>query len=174
MPAIEERINGDPDQDIEPSDDPTRDVLAVMNAMESMATQMYQGMVEVLSTPELRAESIALGARSARQAAIVAIHAAGAPEGYVNPTLHGAEPVEPEDGVLPIYAIPTEFGSLSQISLVIGAASSAGTRATIAIETPADNSYVVHGPGLPGDGLSATAAATSGGWSRRPYAGGRR
>jgi hypothetical protein len=145
VPAIEERLSGDPELDIEPSDDPVRDMLAVMNAMESMATQMYQAMVEVLSTPELRAESITLGARSARHAAVVAIHATGAPEGYVNPVLYGGTAPDPADGVVPIFAIPTEFGSLQQLSLVIGAASSAGTRATIAIETPADNSYVYTG-----------------------------
>ena len=145
VPQIFEHIDGNPDEDIPPSDDPARDMLAVMDAMESMATSMYQGLVEKLLVPELRAEVIALGARSARQSAGVAIASTGAPNAYVSPAVRGEEVVPDQSGLIPLHAIPAQFGTLNPYSLVIGAASSAGTRFTMPIETPADNSYVYTG-----------------------------
>jgi hypothetical protein len=145
IPPILVRITGDPAQDIAPSDDPARDSLAVMDAMESMAASMYQGLVEKLTVPELRAEVMLLGARSARQSAAVAIASTGAPNAYVSPAVLGEEVVADEAGLIPLYAIPTQFGTLSPYQLIIGAASSAGTRTTIPVETPADNSYVYTG-----------------------------
>lgn len=141
VPPIFETINGN-GADIEPSDDPARDMLAVVDSMESMAASMYQGLVERLSEPGLRADVMVFGARSARHSAVTAIISTGAPEAYVSPAVRGEEVVPGESGLVPLFAIPTQFGTLSPYSLVIGAASSAGTRATLPIETPADNSYV--------------------------------
>jgi hypothetical protein len=145
VPQIFENIDGDPEQDIPPTDDPARDMLAVMDAMESMATSMYQGFVEMLTVPELRAESVALGAQAARHSAAVAIQSTGAPNAYVSPAVRGEEVEANESGLVPLHAIPSQFGTLSPYSLVIGAASSAGTRFTLPIETPADNSYIYNG-----------------------------
>lgn len=141
IPPILENINGD-GADIPPSDDPARDMLAVVDGMESMAASMYQGLVEKLSEPGLRGDVMVLGARSARHSAAAAIVSTGAPEAYVSPAVLGQEVTAGESGLVPLYAIPTQFGTLSPYSLVIGAASSAGTRFTTALETPADNSYV--------------------------------
>jgi hypothetical protein len=141
VPPIFQHIDGDESQDIPPSDSPARDMMATVNAFESMAGAMYQSFVETLSTPDLRAEVMQLGATSARHAAVSAIHAAGSPEGWFNPQLIGGTEPAAKDGLVPLYAIPTEFGSLAPTQLVIGAASSAGTRFTLALETPADNSY---------------------------------
>jgi hypothetical protein len=145
VPQIFEHIDGNADEDIPPSDDPARDMLAVMDAMESMAASMYQGLVEKLSVPELRAEVMVHGARSARQSAGVAIASTGAPNAYISPAVRGEEVVPDQSGLIPLHAIPAQFGTLSPYSLVIGAASSAGTRFTMPIETPADNSYVYTG-----------------------------
>jgi hypothetical protein len=145
IPPILELITGNPDEDIPPSDDPARDSLAVMDAMESMAASMYQGLVEKLTVPDLRAEVMVLSARSARQSAGVAIASTGAPDAYVSPAVLGEDVVADEAGLIPLYAIPSQFGTLNPYQLVIGAASSAGTRSTIPIETPADNSYVYTG-----------------------------
>jgi hypothetical protein len=138
-------IEGDESQDIPPTDDPARDALTVVNGMESMAGAMYQQMVELLTAPELRAELMMIGATSARHAAAVAILATGAPDGYVSPELTG-DPVEPdESGLTPLYAIATQFGSLSAIPITIGASSDAGIRTTVNLETPAANSFVYEG-----------------------------
>jgi hypothetical protein len=50
-----------------------------------------------------------------------------------------------DDGIVPLYAIPTQFGSLAANLLVIGAPSDTGTRFSISIETPAENSFVYEG-----------------------------
>lgn len=142
IPPLFARIEGDPDEDIAPSDDPARDMLALMDAMESMAASMYQSLVEVLSTPQVRAEVLQFAVRSARHSAVVAIAATGAPDGYISPAVNGEEVAPDESGLVPLHAVPGQFGTLNPYSLVIGAASSAGTRATFALETPADNSYV--------------------------------
>jgi len=141
VPPIFENINGDEAKDIPPSDDPARDMLATVNAWESMDGAMYQGMVETLASPELRSETMKIGAMAGRHAAVSAIHHTGAPDAYFDPVLIGGEEPQPKDGLLPLFAIPTEFGSLAPTQLVIGAPSSAGTRFTIPIDTPADNSY---------------------------------
>jgi hypothetical protein len=141
VPPIFENINGDEAKGIPPSDDPARDMLATVQAWESMDGAMYQGMVETMASAELRSEIMKIGAMAGRHAAVAAIHATGAPAGYFNPTLIGGEEPEAKDGLLPLYAIPTEFGSLAPTPLVIGAPSSAGTRFTLPIDTPADNSY---------------------------------
>lgn len=145
IPPIFENIDGNEAADIPPSDDPARDMLSVMDAMESMATSMYQGLVEKLSVPELRAEVMLLAARTARHSAAVSIEATGAPDAYISPAVRGEEVLPDESGLVPLYAVPTQFGTLNPYSLVIGAASSAGTRFTLPIETPADNSYIYTG-----------------------------
>jgi len=141
VPPIFENINGDEAKDIPPSDDPARDMIATVNAWESMDGAMYQTMVPQMASAELRSEIMKIGARAGRHAAVSAIHATGAPQGYFNPQLIGGTEPAAKDGLIPLYAIPTEFGSLAPTQLVIGAASSAGTRFTLALETPADNSY---------------------------------
>ncbi len=145
IPPIFQNIDGDEAADIPPSDDPARDMLSVMDAMESMSASMYQSYVERLSVPELRAEVMLLAARAARHSAAVAIESTGAPDAYISPAVRGEEVLPDESGLIPLFAIPTQFGTLSPYSLVIGAASSAGTRFTVSIETPADNSYVYNG-----------------------------
>ncbi len=145
VPPIFEHIDGNEAAGIPPSDNPARDMIAVVNAMESMAASMYQGMVETLTSPQLRAEGMAIGAQSARHAAAAAIRSTGAPEGYFSPVLTGGAVAPGEDGLIPLYAIPSQFGSLAPVQLVIGAPNEAGSRFTMPIETPAANSFVYAG-----------------------------
>ena len=115
-------IEGDEDEDIPPSDDPARDSLTTIDGLESMAGAMYQQMVELLVSQDLRAEGMRFGAAAARHGAAVAILATGAPDGYVSPTLTGGEVTPDETGLVPLYAISTQFGSLTAIPITIGAA----------------------------------------------------
>jgi hypothetical protein len=149
VPPIFTAINGDKATGVPPTDNPARDYLATVNAMESMAGAMYQNFVETLASQDLRAEFMRFGAASGRHAAVSAIHSTGAPEAYVNPFVVGRDPTEPKDGLIPLYSITTEFGSLAPVQLVIGAESSAGTRTTLAIDTPAENSFVYAGETCP-------------------------
>jgi hypothetical protein len=139
------QITGSDEMNIAPSDDPARDLLTVSNAFESLSGAMYQQMCEVLTVPELRAEVMAISAEEARQAAAVAMLATGVPEGYISPVLFGEDLVPDESGLFEAYAIPTQFGSLAAIQIVIGARNEAGTRATFTLETPSDNSLIYEG-----------------------------
>jgi Ferritin-like domain len=139
------QISGDEAEDITPSDDPARDLLTVANGWESMMGAMYQQMVEVLTKPELRREVMKIGVEEARQAAAVAMLATGTPEGYVSPALFGEDLTADENGLFKSYAIPSRFGSLAALDIVIGARSAAGTRETFTLETPADNSLIYEG-----------------------------
>ncbi len=139
------QITGSETENISPSDDPARDLLTVSNAFESLAAAMYQQMCEVLTEPELRANVMTIGAEEARQAAAVAMLATGVPDGYISPVLFGEDLVPDETGLFAAYAIPTQFGSLAAIELVVGARNEAGTRATFTLETPSDNSLIYEG-----------------------------
>ena len=149
VPQIWQHIDGDEDAGIPPSDDPARDMVAVMDGMESMATSMYQGMVQRLLVPELRGQVVQIGARTARHSAAVAIESTGRPNAYISPAVIGEEVVPNESGLIPLYAIPAQFGTLNAYQLIIGVPSSAGTRFTLPLETPADNSYVYTGETCP-------------------------
>jgi hypothetical protein len=105
----------------------------------------YQQMVEVLTTPELRGAVMKIGVEEVRQAAAMAMLSTGTPEGYVSPLLFGEAPTPDETGLFKAFAIPTRFGSLAAIEVVIGARSEAGTRAPFTLETPADNSLIYEG-----------------------------
>jgi Ferritin-like domain len=139
------QITGDESQGIAASDDAARDLLALANAWESLIGAMYQQMCEVLAAPELRGDVMAIGVQEARHAAAVAMTATGVPEGYVSPVLFGEDLTPDETGLFKAYAIPSRFGSLAAIELVIGARSEAGTRETFTLETPADNSLIYEG-----------------------------
>jgi Ferritin-like domain len=139
------QITGSEAEGIAPSDDPSRDLMAVSNAFESLSGAMYQQMAELLTVPELRAEAMTIGAHEARHAAAMAITATGAPEGYISPALFGEDVVPDESGLFKAYAIPSQFGSLAAIQLVVGARNDAGVRETFIIETPSDNSLIYDG-----------------------------
>jgi hypothetical protein len=145
------QITGDESEEppIAPSDDPARDLMTLSNGWESMMGATYQQMVEVLTQPELRGSVMAIGVEEARQAAAMAMLATGTPEGYVSPLLFGEAPTPDETGLFRAYAIPTRFGSLAAIEVVIGARSAAGTRAPFTLETPADNSLIYEGMTCP-------------------------
>jgi hypothetical protein len=139
------QITGDEAEDIPPSDDPAKDALAVANALESLMTATYQQFVELLDDRDLRAEVVTIGARDARHAAAVAMLSTGVPEGYVSPALMGAEILPDEDGRNPLYAIPTRFGSLAAVELLVGAPNDTGTRFSTSFETPSTNAFIYEG-----------------------------
>lgn len=67
-------INGDPKTDppVEPSPDPAQDLLVVAHAFEELAASTYQALVPMLSLPELRADSMRIGAQESRHASLMA------------------------------------------------------------------------------------------------------
>ncbi len=50
---------------------------------------------------------------------------------------------------MPQFAVPSRFGQLTPVTLVVGARDDAGQRFSINIETPAENAYVYDGQTCP-------------------------
>jgi hypothetical protein len=124
------------------SDDQLRDVLNIAHGLESLAAASYQSLVGSLTVPDLRMKIMQIGADENRHAATLAIAITGAPDGYVSPVLLGeaAPAEEPEFPV--VFAVPSTFGTVSAIELVVGAPNDEGQRFSINLQTPAANTFV--------------------------------
>lgn len=125
---------------IEESDDVARDVFSLAISMEDLTAATHQAFTVELSEADQRLASAQAAALESRQSAALAI-ANGGPEAYVSPAAFG-EPVERTDGVIPQYAITSQFGSIGQIELLVGAADENGNRQSFLLQTPAENSYI--------------------------------
>jgi rubrerythrin len=111
------------------------DIVALAHAVENLAAQTYQGVVELLSDPMLRADAIRIGQQEARHAALLAQ--------VLNPGLANVGPTsDAKTGKPNIAAVPSEFGSLANIQLTIGKPKPDGSRTTLILETPSLNSLV--------------------------------
>jgi hypothetical protein len=150
------------------SDDPQRDVLSFVHALETMAGATHQALVESLSLPALRKEAITIASNEVRHAALLAINITGRPDAYVTPagveaatgvttttiastttqdiaaqtTLEGQAPTPPATPIPTVYAIPGQFGSLAPTTLVVGAPNESGNRLSVNLETPSLNTFV--------------------------------
>src|SRR3954449_5345680 len=159
-------------KEVPPSDDPRRDILNFAHGLESLAGASYQSFVVQLSDPSLRSDTMSVGAREARHAALLAINInPDRPAGLVNfndavnaqpaspPTTTIApsttvqdiatpsggtegEPPPPQTEIPTVTAIPGQFGSLGAIQIVVGAGDENGTRLKVNLETPSLNSFV--------------------------------
>ena len=156
---------------IAPSDNPRRDVLNFAHGLESLAGATYQALVTLLSDPSLRADAMAIGAREARHAALLALTInPDRPSGLVNlADANSAEPASPPITIAPtttvqniaapvggkpavasppqteiplVTAIPSQFGGLGAIQVVVGKGDENGTRLKLNLETPSLNSFV--------------------------------
>jgi hypothetical protein len=158
-------------QAIPPSDDKRRDVLNLVQGMESIIASSYQQYTALLNDRTLREPMIAAGARGARHAALLALTIN--PGGYVSPsgeaaaevstdtlpggsttttigqnlgnttTTAGAEDAGPVLTEIPsVYALPSTFGTTSTVVVVVGAGDENGTRLKVLLETPSLNSMV--------------------------------
>ncbi len=156
---------------IAPSDDPQRDVLNFAHGLESLAGATYQALVALFSEPSLRADAMSIGAREARHAALLAltinpdrpgglvnfadaINAAPASppttvapsttvQNIANPVGGAAtEPEVPQTDIPSVTAIPSQFGTLAALQLVVGRGDENGTRLKLNLETPSLNSLV--------------------------------
>lgn len=145
---------------IEPSEDPVRDMINLVVTLELLSTESAQALVPLVSEPSFRAEAMRLGARAARQAALVSLRIN--PGGYVTTTdaqnagvtqttaaatettaaaEGGAEATPQTEIPLPV-AIPSQFGSLAAITYIGGKGDENGVRLKFNFETPSLNSYV--------------------------------
>ncbi len=139
-PFIMERAVGPILGALEDSDDLHRDVLNIAHAFEALAGATYQALVASLEDPSMRSTAMLIGGEEQRHAAALA--AAINPDALISPVLFG-EPVEADDEGFPVpYAIPSTFGQLTGIELVVGARNDEGARFSTQLQTPADNTFV--------------------------------
>lgn len=111
------------------------DVVALAHAIENLAAQTYQGVVELITDPKLRADAIRIGQQESRHAALLAQ--------IINPGLASIGPTfDATTGKPKIAAIPMAFGSQSNIQLTVGAPKADSSRTTLLLETPSLNSLV--------------------------------
>ena len=118
--------------EIPPSDDPLRDLINLVYALEHLSAETGQAMVGEVNDPALRPAALAVATRSARQATVVALAA--------NPTGYLANPDAEDEIPLPV-ALPTRYGSLAAITYVGGAGDENGVRLKLNLETPSLNSF---------------------------------
>ncbi|MFZ8998019.1 MAG: ferritin-like domain-containing protein [Ilumatobacteraceae bacterium] len=122
------------------SDDLKRDLFNIAYAFESLAGASYQALVPALTEPALRRSAMEIGGEEQRHAAALA--AALNPTTYFNPMLTGGQPGTDAVGIPLRYAVPSVFGTVGGIDLVVGAVNDEGSRFSIQLQTPAANSLV--------------------------------
>lgn len=143
---------------IPPSDDPGRDAIHLVYTLEELSAETCQALVAQVSQAPMRTSAMAIGVRSARQAAWTALlvnpggyvtpeAAAAAQPGTPVPTTVAPAPAVNENGAplteipLPV-AVPTQFGSLAPITYIGANGDENGVRLKLNFETPSLNSFV--------------------------------
>ena len=124
----------------EDSDDLHRDVLNIAWAFETIFGASYQSFVSMLQDPNLRSTALLLAGEECRHSTVLAriIN----PDETFSPAFFG-EPEEKDANGFPIpYAIPSVFGRLSGVELVVGDVTDEGSRFSILLQTPAQNTFV--------------------------------
>lgn len=112
--------------------DAALDTVTLAHAVENLVTQMYQGLVGLLSEPKLRGDAIRIGQVEARHAVILAQ--------MLSPGLAAVGPsTDPTTGTANVASIPSAFGSLASLRASFGPASADGVKTMITMETPSLN-----------------------------------
>jgi hypothetical protein len=150
-PIFDRVLKGAPATDqaaaIEPSDDVDRDMINLVLTLENLSAETSQALVPQITDPAARGEAMKVGARSARQAALVALrinpkaYVSGSPAAQPAPTTTAAADSGPAQTEIPLpIAIPSTFGSLSGITYIGGKGDENGVRMKVIFETPSLNS----------------------------------
>lgn len=144
------------------------DSKALAYALESLAAATYQGVVPVLTSPELRKAAMSVGSIEARHAAVlgavinpsalvgsVVVEAPAEPADTTTTTVDAGLPttvpaattttVQSASAANVIHAVPAAFGSLAPITLTVGPANEFGVRSSTNLETPSLNSLMYDG-----------------------------
>jgi hypothetical protein len=147
-----------------------RDLLHVAHALESMAGSAYQMLVGMFEDAALRRDALLVGATEARHSALLALTInADRPSGWVPSDVvvdAEAEATEAPDTTVqdiaanttpategegdeptgtvdpPVTAVPSQFGSLAAVQIVVGLPDANGSRLKANVETPSLNSLI--------------------------------
>jgi hypothetical protein len=139
-PFLVDRVVNPIVEQFESSDDVHRDVLLAAQAAESWLGASHQSLVGQIELGELRRGVAQVGCEEHRHATVLArlIN----PDDTFAPVFFG-DPLERNgEGFWVPYAIPSTFGRVSAIDLVVGAPNDEGGRFAIQLQTPAPNSIV--------------------------------
>lgn len=139
-PFLMERAVGPILDALDGSDDAHRDVLNIAHAFEGLAGASYQALVGALDDKSLRSAAMVIGGEEQRHAAALA--AAINPGDPISPELVGEVLAADGDGFPIPYAIPSTFGRVTGIELIVGAVDDEGGRFATQLQTPADNTFV--------------------------------
>lgn len=110
------------------------DVLHLVLGLESLVAATYQYFVSLTNEAALRADMMRLGAASSRRAAVAAQLIRGGTVGF--------SPAINEKGEELIATLPSAFGPLSAVQVLLGPVNEVGTRAPLAMDTPSLNSML--------------------------------
>jgi hypothetical protein len=125
---------------MEGSDDVHRDVLNIAFSFETLFGQSYQSFVKRLEALDIRSTMVVMGGEDQRHATVLAriIN----PDNTFSPTFFGEAEEKDADGFPIPYAIPSVFGKVNGLELVVGAPNDEGARFSIQLQTPAENTFV--------------------------------
>ncbi len=124
------------------SDDVQRDCRAATHALETMLAHSYQFLVGLTTGPEHRRQMMLLGAGAARRSAMLAAQVSAGTHGYLGPSLNADAPETDGLGFPIPYAVPSTFGRVDQVPVVVGAVDDEGSRFSTTLQTPAENTFV--------------------------------
>lgn len=110
------------------------DVLNLTLGLESLVAATYQYFVSLTNEAALRADMMRLGAASSRRAAVAAQLIRGGTVGF--------SPAINEKGEELTATLPSAFGTLSAVQVVLGPVNEVGTRSPISMDTPSLNSML--------------------------------
>lgn len=123
------------------SDDIERDITSLVITFENVAAATHQSLAGILSETAQRVAVAKAAALESRHAATMVLKAFGT-AGRFSPALIGEEVTRTASNVGRQYAVASQFGSVAQVEVIVGAADENGTRTTYTIATPAANSYI--------------------------------
>ena len=125
-----------------PTDDVERDLLQIAEAFENWIGRCCQDAVGLIAEdPSLRSGVTRVGGETMRLSSAMAYNIN--PDSYLNPTLFGDDALAADEMGFPIpYAIPSVFGQVTGVDLLLGALNDEGGRVKLQMQTPAANSFV--------------------------------
>lgn len=119
----------------------TDDVMAFIEAFESLAAASHQELVSATSILEARTAHLDAATLEARQSSVLAVALYG-PEGYISPAMVGEDVPPTERGQIRHFAIESTFGQTAQIEIKAGPGDINNVRRSVVLQTPAANSLV--------------------------------
>lgn len=126
------------------TDDLERDILNIAYSFEELIGRSHQALVPSFEDRALRVAAMTIGTETHRHAAALA--SALNPDVLINPVLNGGAAADTDAMNFPIrYAIPSTFGQLTGINLVVGPLDDEGGRFSTSLQTPAANTIVFGG-----------------------------